>query len=87
YICCGDENSEDGELSIADVAKSIAKAMEFRGDLEFDETKSDGIFRKTASNGRLRNEVLPSDFKFTPFDEGIAETCEWFVENHEKARV
>ncbi|KAF4730448.1 GDP-L-fucose synthase [Perkinsus olseni] len=87
YICCGDENSEDGELSIADVAKSIARAMEFRGELKFDETKSDGIFRKTASNGRLRNEVLPSDFKFTPFDEGIAETCEWFVENHEKARV
>ncbi|EER02844.1 NAD dependent epimerase/dehydratase, putative [Perkinsus marinus ATCC 50983] len=34
YICCGDEDSEDGELSIADVARGIAKAMDFRGKIK-----------------------------------------------------
>ncbi|KAF4660143.1 GDP-L-fucose synthase [Perkinsus chesapeaki] len=87
YICCGDKDSVDGEISIAEVARTIAKAMGFHGELKFDSTKSDGIFRKTASNDRLRKEVLPDDFEFTPFEEGITKTCEWFVNHHDEARM
>lgn len=29
---------------------------------------------------------LYPDFKFTPFEEGIRETCEWFKANYESAR-
>lgn len=36
---------------------------------QFDTTKSDGQFKKTASNAKLRR-LLP-DFKFTPIREGV----------------
>ena len=36
--------------------------------VKFDTTKSDGQFKKTASNAKLR-QYLP-DFKFTPFKQG-----------------
>ena len=35
---------------------------------QFDSTKADGQYKKTASNAKLRK-YLP-DFKFTPFDQG-----------------
>jgi GDP-L-fucose synthase len=39
---------------------------------------------KTASIDKLRK-YLP-DFKFTPIDEAIQETVDWFRENFETAR-
>lgn len=41
--------------------------------LKFDKCKADGVFKKTASNAKLRK-YLP-DFKFTPFEKG--ETQFW----------
>jgi hypothetical protein len=41
--------------------------MRFEGNIVFDTSKSDGQFKKTASNKKLR-ELYP-DFKFTPIDE------------------
>jgi hypothetical protein len=41
--------------------------MHFEGNIVFDTSKSDGQFKKTASNKKLR-ELYP-DFKFTPIDE------------------
>ncbi|KAK2490155.1 hypothetical protein MC885_006588 [Smutsia gigantea] len=51
---------------------------------QFDTTKSDGQFKKTASNGKLRA-YLP-DFEFTPFKQAVKETCAWFSDNYEQAR-
>lgn len=76
-------NVED-EISIADGAKAIAKAMNYGSELVFDTTQADGQFSKTASNKKLRT-YLP-DFKFTPFDQAIQETVEWFEKNYETAR-
>ncbi|XP_058030365.1 GDP-L-fucose synthase isoform X3 [Ahaetulla prasina] len=59
---------EEEEVSIREAAECIAKAMDFKGQLLFDESKSDGQFKKTASNAKLRR-YLP-DFQFTPFDQG-----------------
>ncbi|GAB9467192.1 Gdp-l-fucose synthetase [Globisporangium polare] len=75
---------EADEVSIKDVALEIACAMEFKGEVAFDTTKSDGQFKKTASNAKLR-ERLP-DFRFTPIREGLQETVKWFEENYESAR-
>ena len=44
---------ETDESSIGDIAKSIAKAMDFQGEIIFDTEKADGQFRKTASNKKL----------------------------------
>jgi GDP-L-fucose synthase len=75
---------EAAEVTIAQLAESIAKAFEFKGKIVFDASKADGQFKKTASNAKLRT-LLP-DFKFTEFDEAIKESVKWFVDNYESAR-
>ena len=45
---------------------------------------ADGQHKKTASNAKLR-QYLPG-FKFTPFNEAIKESVQWFVDNYENAR-
>lgn len=75
---------ESAEVSIADLAQSIAKAFEFKGKISFDATKADGQYKKTASNGKLRR-LLP-DFKFTDFDVAIKDSVKWFMDNYENAR-
>ena len=75
---------EQDEISIGDVARTIADAMEFKGDVVFDHAAADGQFKKTACNAKLRK-YLP-DFTFTPFKEGLDETVQWFVENVEDSR-
>ncbi|KAG8134036.1 putative GDP-L-fucose synthase protein [Naja naja] len=46
--------------------------------------RSDGQFKKTASNAKLRK-YLP-DFQFTPFDQAVKEMCDWFSANYDRAR-
>jgi len=75
---------EEDEVSIADVAHGVAKAMNFQGKIVFDTTKSDGQYKKTANNAKLRS--LYPEFKFTPIEEGLKEACEWFEANYESAR-
>ncbi|XP_053404941.1 GDP-L-fucose synthase-like [Mercenaria mercenaria] len=75
---------EEDETSIMEAARVIIKHMQFHGKVNYDTSRSDGQFRKTASNAKLRR-YLPN-FKFTPFDEAIRETCDWFVKNYENAR-
>ena len=54
----------------------------FRG--QFDTTKADGQYKKTASNAKLMT-LLPG-FKFTPIREGIKKSVEWFAANYDLAR-
>jgi len=75
---------EEDEVSIGDVAKMIADAMEFKGNLVFDTSKSDGQFKKTAANKKLKK--LYPDLTFTPINEAIKISSQWFVDNYEKAR-
>jgi len=75
---------EEDEVTIAQAATTIVETMGFKGNLVFDKTKSDGQFKKTASNKKLM--TLYPDFKFTPFKQGLKETVEWFVANYETAR-
>jgi GDP-L-fucose synthase len=70
---------EKDEVSIKQVAEQIKHAMDFKGELQFDTTKSDGQYKKTASNAKLRK--LYPGFKFTSMADGIAYTVKWFVEN------
>jgi len=75
---------EKAEVSIKDVALSVAKAMKFEGEIIFDTTKADGQFKKTACNKKLRG--LRPDYTFTTIDAGIQKSVDWFVENYENAR-
>lgn len=76
---------EEDEVSIKDVVHAIVDAMDFKGEVIFDATKSDGQYKKTASNHKLKR--LHPDLKFTPMREGIAKSVKWFVENYDKART
>ncbi|EGZ13147.1 hypothetical protein PHYSODRAFT_511177 [Phytophthora sojae] len=75
---------EEDEVSIGDVAREIADAMDFNGEIVFDESKADGQFKKTASNAKLRR-LLP-DFQFTTIKQGLREATAWFEANYETAR-
>jgi len=75
---------EKDEVSIKDVAELIAKSLEFGKPLQLDETKADGQFKKTASNAKLRK-YLP-DFTFTPLEEAIDASVQWFVKNYDSVR-
>ncbi|KAL1926155.1 hypothetical protein VTP01DRAFT_6020 [Rhizomucor pusillus] len=75
---------EEDEVSIKDVADAIVKALDFQGDYSFDTSRADGQFKKTASNAKLMK-YLP-DFKFTPFDQAVKESVDWFVANYDTCR-
>jgi GDP-L-fucose synthase len=75
---------EQDEVSIGEVAQTIADEFKFEKPLVFDTSKADGQFKKTASNEKFMS--LYPDFKFTPFKVAIHETVEWFKNNYETCR-
>ena len=72
------------EISIKDVVDLIVKEMNFKGTVIFDTTKPEGQFRKPSDNSKLMS-YLPN-FKFTPIEEGLKETIEWFENNYNNIR-
>ena len=78
YICC---DNPDTEVSIGDVARMVADAFGYTGDIQFDSAKADGVFRKTASNANLRTLPGLESFQFTDLRKGIQTTVDWFLAN------
>lgn len=78
--------STSEEISIMNLVDIIRDAFNFKGEVIFDRTKPDGQFRKPSDNSKLK-ELVPN-FKFTPIEQGIKESVEWFVNNYpEKTRL
>jgi len=79
---------EEDEISIGEAAQLVADAFtketSIKLELKYDKSFSDGQFKKTASNAKLRK-YLPH-FAFTPMSQGIQETVQWFVGNYETVR-
>lgn len=75
---------ETDQVSIQQVAETIANAIGFKGNVQYDTTRADGQFKKTASNAKLRK-YLP-DFEFTSIKDGLKESVEWFIQNYDQAR-
>lgn len=72
------------EISIKDVVLLIAEIFEFKGNIHFDTTKPEGQFRKPSDNSHIKS--LFPDFKFTPIEEGLRESIEWFINNYPNLR-
>ena len=72
--------STSEEISIKDVVNIIVELMDFKGNIKWDSSKTDGQFRKPSDNSKIKN-YLP-DFKFTPLYEGLKETIEYFEKNY-----
>lgn len=75
---------EEDEISIKQLVEYIVEAMDYKGEITYDTSKSDGQYKKTASNEKLRK--LYPEFKFTPIQQGIKESVQWFIDNFEIAR-
>jgi len=56
----------------------------FKINVEWNRDAADGQFRKPASNDKLMGLLKESgvDFKFTPFEQALQETVDWFVTNY-----
>ena len=76
--------SGDEEVSIKDLVGMLVDEFKFKGKVIFDKTKPDGQHRKPSDNSLIK-ELLP-DFEYTPFEQGIKETVNWFKENYDEAR-
>ena len=75
---------EKEEVSIENIARSIAKAYDYEHMIEFDSSFADGQFKKTADNSKLIK--LIGDFKFIDINEGIKRSVEWFKTNYGNCR-
>ena len=75
---------ENDEVSIKDVGLEIAKQFNYEYMVEFDESYSDGQFKKTADNSKLME--LINKFPFTRIEDGIKRTIEWFIKNYDQCR-
>jgi len=76
--------SNSNEISIKDLVDLLVNEFNFKGKVIFDKTKPDGQFRKPSDNSKLKL-YLPN-FEFTPIEEGLKETINWFIENYDKTR-
>ena len=72
------------EISISYVGELIAKEMGYTGQIIYDTSKSDGQYKKTASNNLFR--TLHPEYKFESIESGIANTVNWFKLNYPNIR-
>ena len=66
------------ELTIKELAETLARAVGFEGVLTFDADKPDGTPRKSLDSTRIRNMGWTPTTSFT---DGLALTYEWFLAN------
>lgn len=73
---------ESNEISIKNLVIKITDKLEYKN-ISWDKNKSDGQFKKTADNSKLKKLI---NFEFTDFDSGLEKTIQWFCENYENVR-
>ena len=76
---------EQDEVSIETVAREIARAFDYEDRICFDDSFSDGQYKKTADNGKLMKYIW-GYFQFTEIGEGIQKSVRWFKENYSTCR-
>ena len=76
--------NEKDETSIENVARLIARSYDYEDNIIFDDSYSDGQFKKTANNSKLMN--LIKEFNFTKIDDGIKSSVNWFIKNYDNCR-
>jgi len=73
----------DNGVTIAALAKTIARTMDYTGPILFDQGQPEGVLIKRIVSSRFSS--LFPDFQFTPLQEGLTETIRWFLSHHEQA--
>ena len=72
------------DVSIADLARAIARVTGFEGSISFDATKPDGAPRKLLDVSRLTNMGWTASI---PLEEGIRQTYDWYLANEGSLRT
>jgi GDP-L-fucose synthase len=75
---------ENDEMSIGNVATLIAREFDYEYMMVFDDSFSDGQYKKTADNSKLMS--LYGDFEFTSMNEGMKKSVQWFIEHFDECR-
>ncbi len=80
--------SEKDEVTISHVASIIAQKFDYTHMLEYDYSKPDGQYKKTADNTKLMKflDSKKIDFSFTPMNEGLNKSIDWFLDNYDICR-
>lgn len=73
------------EVSIKQLAEMVAKVVKYNGRIEWDTSKPDGQYRKKL-NLNKQKQVL-GDISFTPLEEGIQNTVDWYWRNNETCSI
>jgi GDP-L-fucose synthase len=76
--------STSEEISIKDLVILIADLIGFKGKIVFDTSKPDGQFRKPSDNSIIKG-FFPN-FRFTPIEEGLKKSIDWFNQNYPNIR-
>jgi GDP-L-fucose synthase len=63
-------------LSVQELVDLIVSAIKFSGRVTYDDSRPDGAPRKVMDDRRFRKGF--ADFKFTPLDQGLAETIKYY---------
>jgi nucleoside-diphosphate-sugar epimerase len=66
------------DVTIREVAKAIKKVVEYKGNIRFDSTKSDGTLRKLTDVSRLSSMGWTHDISL---EEGLKNTYNWYIKN------
>ena len=74
------------ERSIQSVVERLCEILEYNGDIVCDTSKSMGQLRKPSSNNRLLKMTSWKDSDYTPFDQALRETCDWFKLHYPNVR-
>jgi GDP-L-fucose synthase len=72
------------EISIKDLSDIIRELVGFNGEVVWDTSKPNGQFRKPTSNRRLRELGWKEDY--TPLEDGLRETVQYFKDNYPNLR-
>lgn len=72
------------EISIGELVALLVDTFNFKGKVVFDSTKPEGQFRRPSDISKIKH-YLP-EFQFTPIEDGIKESVEWFIKNYETSR-
>lgn len=73
------------EYKLKDVIEVLIKLLDYKGQVIYDSTKPKGQFRKPSSNQKLINLGWKKEW-YTPLDEGLKKTCEWFISTYPNVR-
>lgn len=74
----------DDLIEIGDIAQLIAKRFSIEKRLKFDTEQQKGQKIRSVTGAKLANLI---NFKFTPMEQALNETIDWYLENYPKVRL